>query len=214
LTPQPADSPQSTSPDVAALRQEFAALRADFNRLATAIAADVASLRADFSSAFTPTGVLARLAPVGNPHDLGLVVVTSSGLDLDPRWTAKNAVDRSPAGFWSQDHPNQWLCVDFKSLAITPTEYILRSIHEQSGSVHPRGWILEGSSDGISWTELDHREDNNDLNRPNTLVTFPVALIPLSRMVRIRQTQKNHHGTDVLALAYFDIIGTLSAAPV
>jgi hypothetical protein len=195
-------------------------LRADFNRLAATISADIASLRADFSSAFAPTGVvvptgvLARLAPTSNPHDIGLVIVTASDPDLDPRWTAKNAADRSPAAFCSQDHPNQWLCIDFKSLAVTPTAYILQSIHGQPGSVHPRGWVLEGSSDGVAWKLIDHREDNSDLNRPNALVTFQVSPIPLARMVRIRQIQKNHHGTDVLALAYFDVVGTLSAGVV
>jgi hypothetical protein len=195
-------------------------LRTDFSRLAATISADIASLRADFYSSFAPTrfllptGALARLSPTSNPHDLGIVIVTASDPDLDPRWTAKNAADRSPAAFCSQDRPNQWLCIDFKSLAIVPTAYILQSIHGQPGSVHPRGWILEGSSDGRSWTEIDHRKDNNDLNRPNAIISFPVSPIGLSRMVRIRQIQKNHHGTDVFALAYFDIVRTLSAAAV
>jgi hypothetical protein len=140
--------------------------------------------------------------------------VTASDSDTDPRWTAKNAADGGEAPFVSDDAPDQWVCIDFKTLAVTPTAYVLRSVRGGPGSAHPRGWTFETSADGAAWTELDRRRDNQQLNAPDVIIAFEVSSASPARFIRLRQTQTNHAGTHVFAIASFDVIGALSPSAV
>jgi hypothetical protein len=183
--------------DIASLRTEIAAYNAN-------LSLQIAALRSQLAAARSPPGILAALAPAGNPHDLGLVAVTSSDSDPDPRCTAKNAADfSSDSIFCTDDQPGQWLCVDFKR-PVCPTAYHLRSIGAPPGSAHPRGWALEGSADGSAWVEIDRRTDTAVLNGPRLTAVFPVTARPV-RFVRITQIQPNHNGSNVFAIAYFDV---------
>jgi hypothetical protein len=55
-----------------------------------------------------------------------------------------------------------------------PAHYSLRS-RRDSNSYHLRCWTLEGSQDGKSWVELDHRENNATLNSPDAIATFFIS---------------------------------------
>jgi hypothetical protein len=193
---------------------EAAALRREVTRLTSDLAVLRESLTALRHEVGAASGVLARLAPGANAHDAGLVCVSASDADPDERWAARNAAGPGPAPFVSDDAPGQWLCIDFRALAVTPTAYVLRAVRGAPGSAHPRGWVVEASDDGAQWTEIDRRSDNAQLNAADAVAVFEVAVTAVARRVRIRQTQTNHAGNNVLAIASFDVIGALARAVV
>jgi hypothetical protein len=108
-------------------------------------------------------GIVAHLTMKygGNVCDKGAVEITTSsvfkedGLEYVPR----NAADlESILPFASENKPDQWICWNFKMLRIKPTHYMIRIAHAS----HPKSWIVDGSDNGSSWTEIDGRENNSD----------------------------------------------------
>ena len=73
-------------------------------------------------------------------------------------------------------------------------------------------WVLEVSGDAYNWNVIDKRDDNNDLNGPYLVQNFTIGGHPegqLFRYVRLRQTGKNHAGTDQLVISAFEIFGSI-----
>jgi hypothetical protein len=157
----------------------------------------------------------------GNVHDRGVVVVTSSKTSTDNSVdAAKNAADlRADSHIWSAfrnksdniPHTrNNWLCYDFKARRIVPTHYSIRSLY--CGGVNrgnPKSWLVEVSSDGTNWTEIDHRENNAELNDRNVTRTFQVSQSEEGRFIRLVNIGRNHHGNDCLSISGFEVFGTL-----
>ena len=158
-------------------------------------------------------GVIAHLAREcrGNVHDKGIVNVTASSvcaISSQP----KNAVDlRTDSRFWSRNEANAWICYDFRERRVIPTSYSVRSWHDGPGSCHLKSWVIEVSNDGHSWTEIDRRDDNNDLNSSWVTVNFKISRVPSEsfRFFRLRQAGKNHQGDYCLDLSALEIFGTL-----
>ena len=157
-------------------------------------------------------GIIAQLTREcgGNVHENGLVIVTSSGRD-----ELKNVVDLgSNSSLMTHDSPNSWICYDFKGRRVTPTSYSIRSHGGGQGGEHLKSWVLEVSNDESegSWAVVDSREDNEDLNDQYVTRNFSLGSPPSGafRFVRLRQTEKNHKGKDVLAICALELFGTLS----
>jgi hypothetical protein len=103
-----------------------------------------------------PDGIIAQLARTcgGYVEDCGVVSVTASSGYL--HHAKRNAIDwESMIYFASERLPGSWLCYDFKHMRIRPTQYAIRSCPYRQNSCHQRNWVVEGSIDGRSWTELD-----------------------------------------------------------
>ena len=153
-------------------------------------------------------GIIAHLTRKcdDNVHDKGIVNVTaSSAIGGNP---PKNAVDPDQSRkFWSENEPNSWICYDFKERRVIPTSYSIRS----SFWVSPKSWVIEVSNDGASWTEVDRRDNNNDLSDGRETANFKISQIPSEgvRFFRLRQTGENHQGHDVLELSSLEVFGTL-----
>jgi hypothetical protein len=136
------------------------------------------------------------------------VKATGSDSDPDPRCTVSNVLSvDTTSSFCTEDEPNQWVMLSFEGFRVRPSGYILRSIPAPAGSIHPRGWIIEGSGDGFKWTELDRRSDETRLNDRNVTIEFEIRRSEEISHIRLRQTQRNHCNTNTLALSYFDVIG-------
>jgi hypothetical protein len=43
------------------------------------------------------------------------------------------------------------------------------------GDANPKSGIIEGSNDGITRTEIDHGEENSELNARGAIATFPIT---------------------------------------
>jgi hypothetical protein len=74
---------------------------------------------------------------------------------------------------------------------------------------HPRSWVVGVSADGASWTEVDHREHNSELNRSNAARTFAVRRREAGRIVGLVNIGRNHRGDDCLCISAFEIFGDL-----
>jgi hypothetical protein len=71
--------------------------------------------------------------------------------------------------FKSEDELGQWICFDFKTLRIKPTHYTIQTYCGERKGHHLKSWAIEGSDDGVSWTEIDLRENNSDLDAFHSL---------------------------------------------
>ena len=146
----------------------------------------------------------------GNVHEKGFVEVTASSV-YDGAYAPQNAAELGTnSKFISNDKPGQWICYDFKGRRVAPTSY---SIRTHDGSRFPRSWVLEVSNTGSegSWTVVDTRENNGDLNAIHVTRNFAVKAPQLGsfRFVRLRQTGKNAGGNDYLYLNSLELFGTL-----
>jgi hypothetical protein len=144
----------------------------------------------------------------GNVHDSNVVAITASSNNGNfEKYAADLAVNNC---FCSMNTPNSWICYDFKRRKIMATHYSIRSYFNGSrGNNHPKDWVVEGSNDGISWTEIDRREDNSDLNASNVTKTFAITRSVEVRMIRLRQVGANHFGHHYLLLSSLEIFGSL-----
>jgi hypothetical protein len=182
-----------------------------------------------------PNGMIAHLTREcgGNVHDRHVVEVTSGSfeketsganphsgaLDNDPRFAAKNTADlQAGLCFLSayrkreEDIPhtrNNWVCYGFKERGIAPTHYTIRTNWSDPGGAHLKSWLVETSVDGDDWQEVDHREDNEQLNGSRFTGTFAVAGSGECRFIRLVTIGRNHCESDQLVISAWEIFGSL-----
>jgi hypothetical protein len=182
-----------------------------------------------------PDGIIAHLTREcgGNVHDHQVVEVTSGSFERvtyganphsgayqnRPEHAAKNAADLEAGSFFysacrdkAENIPhtrNNWICYDFKNRRIVPTHYAIRSYDAGPGTANLKSWAVETSADGKGWQEVDHRENNNELNGKLLLRTFAVADAAPCRFIRLVNIGKNHWGNDQPCMSAWEIFGRL-----
>jgi hypothetical protein len=182
-----------------------------------------------------PDGIIAHLTREcgGNVHDCRVVNVTAGSFEkrtigLDPRsgefkdlhWNAPKYSTALENDRWYRsafrnkkaDIPhtrNNWLCYDFKEKRIVPTHYAIRAHDDGRGDEHMKSWLVETSLDGENWREVDHQEDNDQLNGSHRIGTFAVAGGEECRFIRLVQIGRNHFGDDRLCTSGWEIFGSL-----
>jgi hypothetical protein len=141
----------------------------------------------------------------GNVAKNGIVTITSKSVQNNPKLALKNVADlTSASSFKSKDAPGQWLCWDFRDMRVRPTHYTIKAWYLKS-------WVLEGSLDGWSWTEIDRETDSQAFVEPfSPPASFPVSSTVEFHLIRLTQTHKNHERTDVLYVLAVEFFGTLS----
>ena len=137
-------------------------------------------------------GVIAHLTLEcgGNVHDNKIVNVTASSV-YSGSYHPKNAVDLGTNSVYgSNDKKDTWICYDFKERRVIPTSYSVMSYKKRPGGHHLKSWVIEVSNDGSSWTEIDRRDNNNDLNHRYAIANFKIFPVPSDcfRFFRLRQT--------------------------
>jgi hypothetical protein len=107
--------------------------------------------------------------------------------------------------FLSKDEPSQWVCWDFRQIRVRPVHYTLVVEFLKS-------WVVEGSLDGRSWTEIDRQTYNQDFKArwQTGCTSFPVSKPVEFRFIRLTQTDKNYCDDDVLYVYAVEFFGTLS----
>jgi hypothetical protein len=141
----------------------------------------------------------------GNVQEKGIVTITSKSIPKYPSCALKNVADlTSYSEFCSKKEPGQWVCWDFHEMRVRPTHYTIKAEWLKS-------WVVEGSLDGTSWTEIDRQTDNSDFRDwyQNT-ASFAVSNPAEFRFIRLTQADKNNRYNDVLALRAVEFFGTLS----
>ena len=113
--------------------------------------------------------------------------------------------------FATQDLSESWILFDFKTHLIIPSEYTIKSIVGNPNHFYLKSWIFEGSTDKISWENLDEEKDCPHLNGNGYIHTFKIQNPPLKafRYLRIRQTGLNWQGSNILGFAIIEIYGRL-----
>jgi hypothetical protein len=96
--------------------------------------------------------------------------------------------------------------LDFKTVRIEPTHYTIKSAWRD----YLKSWVIEGSDDGASWTEIDRRENNSDLNHHHAVKTFAVSQSGSIGRIRLRQTGLNHSGINRWVLRAFELFGAVA----
>jgi hypothetical protein len=149
----------------------------------------------------------------GNPHDRGVVAVTSSRrVKAQPEEAEKNVLDlRANSVFVSEYYAGQWLCVDFKEMLVKPLHYTIRSQYNGfPNGPNLRSWVVEASNNGTEWDQIDSKEDNAELNGKNITKTWEVAKRELLvSMIRIRQTGTSHDGSERFVISAIEFFGHL-----
>jgi hypothetical protein len=114
----------------------------------------------------------------------------------------------------SSNSPNQSIGYDFKdNQSISPTHYTLRSVTGWSvNNHHPKSWVIKVTNDrGSSWTTIDRRDNNMDLNGPGIIQTFRFSTPPNCefRYIRMRLIGSTHSGSHILGICAFELFGQL-----
>jgi hypothetical protein len=137
----------------------------------------------------------------GNVHEKGIVTLTSKSTGFGG---LTNVADlRDDSKFESADQPGQWICWDFGEMCIRPTGYTLRAYRLKS-------WVVEGSVNGETWTEIDRRMDNQDFDLPNTTTASFEAAEPAGyRFIRLTQVGPKHNNNHILLVRAVEFFGTL-----
>jgi hypothetical protein len=140
----------------------------------------------------------------GIVQEKGIVIITSKSVSNNPEFGPKNVADLTLdySRFCSGYQPGQWVCWDFREMRVRPAHYTIQAEWLKS-------WLVEGSLDGSSWTEIDRRTDNQDFKNITT-ASFAVSNRAEFRFIRLTQTDKTHSGYDYLILFAVEFFGTLS----
>jgi hypothetical protein len=107
------------------------------------------------------------------------------------------------------DHPDQWICYDFKTRQITVTGYAIRSnaSHSTRGN-QLKSWVIEVSRDGTKWQGVDTRE-NDELNQPDTWRSYSIQKSGICKFVRLRATGPNHDGKNGFIISSWELFGRI-----
>ncbi|OHT17275.1 F5/8 type C domain containing protein [Tritrichomonas foetus] len=144
-----------------------------------------------------------------NPHTNGQIKITYQGGNP----YCEKLFDFDWKCYWSSTNsPGQWLSFDFTKNYIYLTDYTLKTPNSSPGWNHLKSWVIEGSIDGIEWVEMDSRNDNFDLNGNSKIATYHCQNPHKVRLIRLRQTGKNHRNADDIQLTNIEFFGRVTDA--
>jgi hypothetical protein len=141
----------------------------------------------------------------GNVDEKGLVTITSKSVkDTCPWYPLKNIADFATHwSFKSGDETGQWVCWDFHEMRVRPSHCTMISRGLKS-------WVVEGSLDGGTWTEIDRQTNNNVFESKSwSAALFTLSTPVESRFIRLTSTGRGHDGRYRLHLQGVEFFGTL-----
>ncbi|OHT04313.1 hypothetical protein TRFO_28198 [Tritrichomonas foetus] len=163
--------------------------------------------------AYSPfDGIVAHLTAEvkGNIVEKGLLTITGNSADKNRDHDLMLLVDYDWNRCWtSTNTPNSWVQFDFGNKQICITHYTIKTYPCGRGYSHLKSWVIEGSTNGQNWSEIDRRDDNNELNGKSKVATFMCASLYDSQFIRLRQTGPNHYGDHYLILTNIEFFGDL-----
>jgi hypothetical protein len=75
---------------------------------------------------------------------------------------------------------------------------------------YPMSWMIEGSTDGIHWEELNRQANYCAFGNPNVILTFSISSSPEIRMIRIRNIGESNPASHLLEFSGLELFGTLT----
>ncbi|NQZ24598.1 MAG: discoidin domain-containing protein [Colwellia sp.] len=118
------------------------------------------------------------------------------------------AFDNDQYSKWLTFNPTGWLSYDF-GRSVLISKYTLTSANDAPGR-DPKNWVLQGSTDGVEWIDIDSRVGESFAARhdqKNYSVNNPQAF----EKIRFNVTQNN--GANLLQLAELEFIGSETGEP-
>ena len=155
-------------------------------------------------------GIIAHLTLQcgGNVYDRKLVYVMGDSMQT------REVVDLTSDGSYSvafcdDTVKEPWIYYDFNGRRVIPTSYSIRSAAEYKGFL--KSWAIDVSNDGYSWTEIDRRVNNNDLNADDAVAKFNISRPPREgfRFFRLRHFGEDKLGRHKFGIKALEIFGTL-----
>lgn len=157
-------------------------------------------------------GILAYLTDVcqGNVHDKRVVIISASSCE---HGSPSVVASRDPSDFFlSENKSGQWIRFDFNENVVALQHYSLKSHRYSGNSTHLKNWAIEGSNDNEEWMRLDRRT-TSVLNGANKFQTFPITNPSGTfRYIRLKMTDVNYRGDNVLGLQSIEFFGALMKA--
>ncbi|KAK8844283.1 hypothetical protein M9Y10_024494 [Tritrichomonas musculus] len=95
-----------------------------------------------------------------------------------------------------------------KNHQVIPTYYTIRTNGSNTNS-HPKSWVIEGSNDDSSWTNLDTQNESPHLLKGWIVHTFNINNSNSYKYIRMRKTGKSKNNNVSLLIDSFEIYGTL-----
>ncbi|OHT06397.1 hypothetical protein TRFO_05596 [Tritrichomonas foetus] len=155
-----------------------------------------------------------------DPHDCGLVTVTSSSIiNNSSNYQPENSInpfDDDSHMFYSKNQPNQWICYEFHDFQFKLSKYQIRSFNGGPNNYHLKSWVLETSNDGQTWHEIDRQTNNSLLRGQKNHSTFDINSPTLSssstdffKFIQLRQIDQNWYGTNYLIFNSIEFYGEI-----
>lgn len=142
-----------------------------------------------------------------------IINITASSGNNNKFGNPKNSIifEDLSKDFRTNNSGDVWICFDFKSYRIIPSNYSIRSYNFGKDYPHPRSWVIEGSNDGEKWTIIDEQKDCSFLNGQNLVHTFTIQNSNCDKFqfIRLRQTGPNWENNRQLSFNSIEFYGKL-----
>ena len=106
-----------------------------------------------------------------------------------------------------------WVKVDFLSRVLTVTGYTIRLPESNSMLWCPISWVLEGSTDEISWVVIDEHRNNRVFLENVSRCAWTVEPAGPFRYIRITQTESNRSEDNFFMLCALEFFGMIQKRP-
>jgi len=157
----------------------------------------------------------AHVTQWNNPAITGRVRVAMSSTErgqptriVDWGWGPAGVPAAPELELWTNDVPASWLSVELVGHAVLPHAYSLRHGGNYRADAL-RNWDFQGSNDGKNWTMIRRHYNDESLNGPFAVTSFPVSVTRPFRWFRILQTGHNSSNHNFLVLSGIEIFGEL-----
>lgn len=104
--------------------------------------------------------------------------------------------------------------IDFNKYKVDITSYVIKTINSPKDYGHLKSWVLLGSNDGISFTEIDRRVNEDGLNYGSVFLHFSIRRSSQNsktffRVIRLALLDKNHSGDFVININSIELFGSI-----
>jgi len=151
-------------------------------------------------------------SPWMNPHDGGIVQVTSSSLENGSLNSLVGNAPPSGGYLYTNSTANSWFMLDLKENKAKVSHYTIRHGYN-GGSYFPRNWQFQGSENGSSWVTLKNHVNDSSISTSMGSKTFAVEHKnpPFFRYFRIYGSGTNSSGDNYLMVSGLEMYGQLKA---
>ena len=159
----------------------------------------------DANGLFYYLGTNKGTAVWANPSGNSLIV-TASTIGYG---NVASLVNRQGDKFWTASQSNSWVEFHIQAGKLNCNGYSIKSRTNDDGH-YPRNWVLQGSNDENSWTNLDVQTENATLVNAGQWLSLPVNTSGIFSSFRLLQNGLNSSNYDYLCLDEVELYGTFT----